>query len=278
MTRFLPCFAALLTFTVGSQMANAAVVFTQDFETDTSGWFDDDDNAGYGDISQVASGTNGIMSKSGSYHALVTDDTPNGATAGDTVGPFTRFDGYRSEWPGGMTASLDIYLDANWTAGEGFDYSVAANGSDGNHQRDFIFHVTKDISTGMLLVGGSNNSSNALPREDLESLNYYEVANSGWYTFEHDFYDAGDGTLAVDLNLRDDVGNLLFTETRNSLADILATEVGGNRYGWFTLVNVDGGIAVDNASLSAVPEPGSLALCTLGGLFGTAVYLRCRWA
>lgn len=278
MSRFIACLVAVLTTMAGAQISQAAVVYTQGFESVASGWFDDDDYSGYGDISQVVSGTNGITSKTGSYHALVTDDTPVAPNAGDTAGPFTRFDGYRSEWPGGLTASLDIYLDTNWATGEGFDYSVAANGSDGNHQRDFIFHVTKDTSTGMLLVGGSNNSSNALPREDLESINNYEVSSSGWYTFEHEFYDAGDGSLAVDLNLRDAGGSLIFTETRNAAADLLATEVGGNRYGWFTLVNVGGGIAVDNTLLSVVPEPGSFALLGLGGLFGSVVYLRRRWA
>lgn len=71
-------------------------------------------------------------------------------------------------------------------AGEGFDYAVAANGQDGNHLRDFIFHVTQDTSTGNLLVGGSNNT-NFAPREDLDTLNHATIDASGWYTFEHKF-------------------------------------------------------------------------------------------
>ena len=239
----------------------AAQVWFQGFETDASGWFDDDDFADFGNIDQVASGggTLGLTSATGSGHAEVQQVGP----VGDESGPFSRFDGYRDVWPGGMTASIDIYLDKNWAAGEGFDFSVAANGTDNAHQRDFIFHVTQDTSTGDLLVAGSNNT-NFDPREDLETLNHYVVPSSGWYTFEHVFYDAGDGSLAVDLNLRNSGGSLLFTETRNTPADTLGIEVGGNRYSWFTNVDIAGGIAVDNHSLDVVPEPGTLVLGGLG--------------
>lgn len=131
-----------------------------------------------------------------------------------------------------------------WT---GFDYSVAATGSDNAHQRDYIFHVTKDTSTGDLLVAGSNNT-NFAPREDLETLSHYAVTSAGWYTLQHRFYDDG-GALAVDLNLLDSAGTVLFTETRFDPADTIPAEVGGNRYAWFTFDNVPGGIAVDNHQL-----------------------------
>ena len=216
------------------------VVFSQGFETDVAGWLDSDD-AWQGSTTRVASGTDGITSADGSFHAIFEQDA--------TSAPFTRFDGYRDTWTGTYKASVDIYLDTNWDLGEGFDYSVASSGSDGGHQRDFIFHVTKDTSTGDLLVGGSNNT-NFDPREDLESINHYEVTSSDWYTFEHVFQEAGDGTLEVDLNLYDSAGTLLFTETRNNASDIIATEIGGNRYGWFTNIDIDGGIAVDNTELA----------------------------
>jgi hypothetical protein len=240
-----------------SPAANAAMVWNQGFETDTTGWFDNDDFVGYGDASRVASGTNGITSKNGAWHGLFTD---NGS------GPFSRFDGYRdSPWPGGMTASIGVYIDPAIALGEGFEYSVAANktvAAGGGHLRDFIFHITKDTSTGKLLVAGSNNS-NFAPREDLDTLNNYEVTTAGWYMLEHDFRDFGDGSLAVDLNLRDAGGTLLFTETRNNATDLLGSVVGGNRYGWFTDISVTGGIAVDDHTLSVVPEPSTIALAGL---------------
>lgn len=213
-------------------------VWSQGFETDTSGWFDSS-NDWSGTITRVPSGTSAISSSSGSYHAVIQGDASSA--------PFTRFDGYRDTWPGTWRAEIDVYLNPAWGAGQGFDYSVAATGTDGNHQRDFIFHVTKDTSTGKLLVAGSNNT-NFAPREDLEGINHYEVTTAGWYTFQHVFYDDG-GVLAVDLNLLDSNGTILFTETRRDASDTIPGEVGGNRYGWFTFVNVTNGIAVDNHEL-----------------------------
>ena len=233
--------------------ASATVLFNQGFETDTAGWLDNDDLAGFGDIARVASGTGGVTSASGSFHAVATQRS---------TGPFTRFDGYRDTFPGTYKASVAVYLDDGWALGSGFDYSVASNGSDGNHQRDYIFHVTKDTSTGNILIGGSNNT-NFDPREDLETINHYVVPGSGWLVFEHVFYDAG-GFLAVDLNLRTLGGALLFTETRSSIADTIPGEVGGNRYGWFTNIDIDGGIAIDSTRLTLVPEPASAGLLSLG--------------
>jgi hypothetical protein len=219
---------------LGSCNDGCSLKFYQGFHTDTNGWSDIDDSW-YGQVTRVESGDNGINSSMGNYHAIFEGD---GSSA-----PFTRFEGYSSVWPGSWMAEVDVYLDPSWGTSQGFDYSVAASGSDGNHQRDFIFHVNHDASTGKLLVAGSNNT-NFAPREDLESLNHYEVTVAGWYTLQHYFYDNG-GVLAVDLNLLDADGNVLFTETRTDPSDVIATEIGGNRYGWFTFINVTGGIAVD---------------------------------
>jgi len=93
------------------------MVWNQDFSVDDTGWFDDDDFSGYG-----------LINVSGGAAVF----------AGLSSGPFSRFDGYRDAWPGTWTAEIDVYLDPDWPAGQGFDYSVAASGSDGNHQRDYI--------------------------------------------------------------------------------------------------------------------------------------------
>lgn len=215
-------------------------LFFQGFEVDTSDVFDiNSTDAWYGEVTRVPSGTNGITSFAGSYHAIFEGDADSG--------PFTRFDGYRDTWDGTWIAEVSVYLNPSWPAGTGFDYSVAATGSDSNHQRDYIFHITKDTSTGNLLVAGSNNT-NFAPREDLENIDHYVVTEAGWYTLQHVFYEDS-GLLAVDLNLLDDGGSLLFTETRTSAQDVIATEIGGNRYGWFTFINVEDGIAVDNLLL-----------------------------
>lgn len=231
--------------------------FFQGFEDNADDIFDSDDFAGFGTATRVASGTGGIDSADGDFHAIFEQDSS---------GPFTRFGGYEDDWIGEWTASVDIFLDSTadgggWAAGDGFDYSVAANGSDGNHQRDFIFHVTQDSSTGDLLINADNNT-NFAPREDLETLTgTATVAADGWYTFEHRFYDDG-GVLAADMRVLDESGSEIFSTTRSDATDLIATEIGGNRYGWFTTIEVADGIAVDNLSLAysveqmtALPDP-----------------------
>ncbi|RVU34876.1 hypothetical protein EOI86_18740 [Hwanghaeella grinnelliae] len=258
---------------LGSGAAQAATVFDQGFETDTAGWFDE--NSGWtGSVTRQASGTDGIAAHEGNFYANFQQTDTQGI---GVSGAFTRFDGFRDTFPGTYSASAAIYLDTSWAAGEGFDYSVASSGSDGGHQRDFIFHVAKDTSTGSLLVGGSNNT-NFDPRQDLENLNHFEVTETGWYIFEHLFREDG-GQLAVDLNLYNAASVLLFTETRTNAADTIPGEVGGNRYGWFTNIDIDGGIAVDATQLniSAVPVPAALPLLLSGlGLFGIVGRFRRR--
>ena len=114
--------------------------------------------------------------------------------------------------------------------------------------QDYIFHVTKDTSTGQLLIGGSNNT-NFDPREDLDTLdNHYVVTSAEWYTFEHRMYENGDGDLEVAMNLYDEAGNWLFSEVRDSGQ----SNFGGNRYLWFTNIDVANGIPVDRVTLDTV--------------------------
>jgi len=261
--------AMIVALSTAAGIASADQVFFQGFESDTAGWFDNDDYAGYGSVTAVASGTGGVTSFTGSQHAVFEQSAGSGGSAA-----FTRFDGYRDTWSGGMTARASVYMDTNWAAGEGFDYSVAAYDQSGSHLQDFIFHVTKDTSSGDLLVGGSNNT-NFDPREDIETLNHYSIGTSGWFTLEHDFRDFGDGTLAVDLNLYDASGTLVFTETRHTAGNVLATVVGGNGYGWFTNIDIAGGINVDDVSLTVVPLPPAM-LAGMGMLAGIAGVRKVR--
>ncbi|ABD06346.1 VCBS [Rhodopseudomonas palustris HaA2] len=222
--------------------------FRQGFEDDSAGIIDGLASNGttYGHLAivntfQSASGT--VSAADGGDFAVFTQAGP----LNDESGPFTRFDGYRSEFVDGLTTSVKVYLDTNLASGEGFDYSVAANRTNGNHLRDYIFHVTKDSSTGQLLVGASNNT-NFNPREDLDTLaNHGTITSSGWYTLQYVFRDNG-GVLAVELSVLDSAGAVVFTQTLSSPSDLI-TDVGGNRYGWFTNIDVTEGIAVDSFTL-----------------------------
>jgi hypothetical protein len=150
----------------------------------------------------------------------------------------------------GYVSEIDVYLDpAVTTVGAGFDLSVAASRTDGKHLRDFIFHVGQTDQG--LLVNGSNNTDFVVNENKLLNNNggaFYEVTDAGWYTLQHSFYD-DEGVLAVDLNLLDAEGELLWTATRSNAGDA-ATEVGGARYQWITAVN--GSFNFDNQSLERV--------------------------
>ncbi|WDI32465.1 hypothetical protein PUV54_04560 [Hyphococcus flavus] len=226
-------------------MPNTFSRFDQSFEVDSEG-YSDETNGWSGTTTEVASGTNGIVSADGSSHSIFAQTDADGGL----TGPFTRFDGYRAlDSNQGVTTTIKIYLDPSaLAAGEGFDYSVAANNQSGAHLQDFIFHVTKDTSTGDLLIGASNNT-NFDPREDLETGNFGEVISAGWYTFEHTFFEAGDGTLGVSMTVKNSNDVVIFNEVLNDPSNDYANDFGGNRYGWFTNIDVAGGIAVDDSQL-----------------------------
>lgn len=200
-------------------------------------------------MARVPSGTGGIPSKSGGFHAVL-DSTTLPAPPNDFSGAFTRLGGYSSVFPPtGFKASLDVYMDladpAVLAGTYGWDLSCAASNQSGAHRRDFVFHTAGN--PGQILVGGSNNS-NFTRRNDLGTINHYVITGTGWYTFEWVFRNNGSGVLAVDLNLRNAGGALLWTETRSDPSDIIATVIGGNRYMWFTFLEVNK-LAIDNTRL-----------------------------
>ncbi|MEM5474120.1 VCBS domain-containing protein [Hoeflea sp. AS60] len=221
--------------------ANATREFVRGFDG-AGDSIDDSTGSGWGLVELVSSSDAGyVPTEDGSGHALISEAGGNG--------PFTRFDGYRTDWTGDWTAEVKVYLDTTWANGTGFDYTVAASGTDGSHQRDFIFHVLK-ASDGSLYVAGSNNTDfGANDGKILGIANKVAVSTSGWYTLQHQFHDVG-GVLSVDLNLVDANGNVVWTETRTNALDTIPAEVGGNRYGWFTFVDVPGGLAVDGLGLN----------------------------
>lgn len=249
-------------------VCTAVVTYTAPTATDL-GFFEGFENAGFNSgshetlpsvnwndysshVARVLSGTNGIVSRDGAAHGVI-DSTSLPAAPYDFSGAFSRLGGYYDNFGAGFVASIDVYLDVNDPAVAadtyGFDLSVAANNQTGGHRRDFIFHAAGKLGGGVnrILIAGSNNS-NFTRRNDLASLNHYEVLTSGWYTFEWNFRDAGDGSLAVDLRLRDSSNTVVFTETRNDASDLIASVVGGNRYMWFTFLEVDS-LAIDNTQL-----------------------------
>jgi hypothetical protein len=240
--------AVVLAVSVFATLALAAgTSFFQGFETDTSGWV-----AG---VTRVASGTNGIISASGSYHAEAAPDA------------FTRWGGYggisgcgpsgcAASFPqNGYVTSLDIYLDAENTTRTNdtrFDFSSAINDPAGNHRRDFVFNAGYYNDTDLtgsgprFVVTASNNAGrdSAFPKNP--GRDPFTITNDGWYTFQHTFRNNG-GVLAVDLAIKDAAGVVLHSWTLSDATDTVNGTVGSNRYGYF-FVQEFSPLAIDNTS------------------------------
>ncbi len=216
-------------------------------------------------IVRVTSRKNAITSSAGSAHAIVgASSAPIPPATAYASNVSTGFGGGHSSFGQGYLTALDIYLDPMaWAIGQGFDYSIGVGNQSASHLRDFIFHVGQVDNQG-LLVNASNNTTNNANSFKLQNENggmYFTVQTAGWYTFEQLFRNDA-GVLAVDFNLRNDMGGLLYSVTRSTPADLIATQVGGIGYGWFIFNNLEG-LAIDNTSLSelsTIPEPTSFAL------------------
>jgi hypothetical protein len=245
----------------------ASATFFQGFETDTSGWFG---------ANQVMTGTHGVVSKTGAFHAE------------DGGGAFTRWGGYSKTFPpGGYTTSLDIYLDISppymtgsltpYANDTRFDWTSAISTPNCAHRRDFVFNAgfyTDTDATGAgprFVISASNNAgrSGAFPKNPGRMP--YAISVEGWYTFEHRFRDNGFGVLAVDLTIKNAAGVALMTWTLSDSSDVIGSTVGGNRYGWFALDEFPTGLAFDNSALSGFqdyctpPESTPGAKITAGG-------------
>lgn len=253
--------------------ANAGLIYSNGFETDIAGW---DVFGGGLNATRVASGTNGITSASGGFHAV--SNAPNGGATnwgGYGFNPGCAATGCAAAaFPaGGYTTSVDVWLDvdAGLANNTRFDFSSAINTPAGGHRRDFIFNAGfyndatgPGAGTDRFVISASNNSQPGSAFAKNPARDPIAIDNTGWYTFQHRFYDDGTGVLAVDLGIYDSSMTLIHTWTLSDPTDLIGSAVGGNRYGWFAY-NELAVLAYDNAFLaSAVPAPGTLATFGLG--------------
>ncbi|MFN2510069.1 MAG: hypothetical protein ABR568_01345 [Pyrinomonadaceae bacterium] len=202
-----------------------------------------------------------MSSAAGDFHA----EAANGA--------FTRFGGYESTFPaGGYTTSVDVYLNvgagnANDTR---FDWSSAINNPAGTHRRDFVFNAgfyndSDNTGTGpRFVISGSNNATRGSAFPKNPARDPFSITATGWYTFEHRFYNAGLGVLAVELRITDIDGAPLHTWILSDPTDIIGTTVGGHRYGWFVIQEFPI-LAIDNVSLLSVNLAGNASACKNDG-------------
>jgi autotransporter-associated beta strand protein len=207
-------------------------------------------------VTRVASGTDGITSRSGLGHGVINSTA---ALVDDATGAFSRLGGYSSVFGTGYRVAQDVYIDlqdpsvtsATASSGYAWDLSAAANDQTGNNLRDFIFHAAAYSAAGVVIAADNNSADSVLPHYDYRTAaNTATITTSGWYTFQWVFRNTND-VLAVDLSVSDASGVVLFTQTLSSATDLISTVVGGHRYLWFTFINADK-LAIDNTTFERI--------------------------
>jgi len=242
-------------------------LYEQDFEANTSGW-----NTFVGPayaITRVPSGTNGVTSANGSWHAEGVTPAGNWGGYGDICGCASTGCAAGAPFPaGGYRTSIDIYLDVGggWVNDSRFDWSSAINQPDGTHRRDFIFNASFLDSTDLTPPGAGVNrfviaASNNSPGFAQGGVAPAAITASGWYTFHHRFYDSGGGVLACEFSVADSAGTIVAQWVRSDPGDIIGVTVGGNRYAWAPASSFPF-LAFDNAQRATGAQTGSLVLTT----------------
>ncbi len=127
--------------------------------------------------------------------------------------------------------------------GDGFTWSSAINDIELSYLGEQLTHVRK-LEDGTVKIG--NKSGVANTQEDQYTND--EIVVAGYYTIQTRYYETA-GIVKVELKVIDEDNTVIHTSipvvlknTGDGLSDITTTEAGGNRYGWFTYVNmgVDG--------------------------------------
>jgi len=235
-----------ILFSPAATAAPAPYAYSNGFENvnDTSPPAPANSTEAFIGISRVASGTGDITSATGGWY---------GSAAVDS-NAFTRLGGYSNVFPaGGYTTSADIYLDSSQADDLDlrFDWisAISDTSTPPAHRRDFVFNVGTD-GLGGFVVSAGNNSGRDSSYPANPDQNPITISNTGWYTFEHHFYDNGSGVLAVDMTIKGSAGNVINTWTLSDPSDVIGTTVGGNRYSW--LANNELPLALDTIKRSGI--------------------------
>jgi hypothetical protein len=290
---------AVLALMVAIPATRARADFSQDFQTDTSGWFtiatDTVNREADGYVSPVPYAS-GVTSASPTEHARLRRpdmcDVDSSGSIGNSVvcnGPFTRWGGYNSVWSP-YTTQVDVYLDVAYAIanpdsiagnigclttdatdttckGTRFDYSSAINDSSGNFLQDYAF----DLGTGNPSLPSPcdpNGGWVVVASTNLfrSGTNIYDpgndpfcIAQSGWYTLKHTFMDVG-GSLQVLMEIFP-AGSAVPLHQWTITPGHLISDVGCNRYGWFANQEI-WDLPIDNSIMVGCGTPATTTTST----------------
>lgn len=262
------CATAVLCAAGALTPASALPVYSQGFETDTSGWFFSTTG-----IDRVASGDGalGLPAASGDHYAQVNNNPNDYFPAEPSLGGggLSVFGGL-SSYPGSdFFQSIDVYLDTSWSPMSNGRFSVdmtASNTIASNY--DFNTQSTFDIVAPEPSEGFTIDAHGSL---------LATVTESGWYTFRVDYArsDSLSGPSTANMSLSDAAGELLGSlrfENCSSGACTSSDDLGGTGYvsinEWATGF-ADDMLGIDNITsglvdVSPVPVPAPDAVWLLG--------------
>jgi hypothetical protein len=172
-------------------------------------------------------------------------------------GASTRFGGYSSVWPGGFSQSLDIYIDpSQGNIGDGW----------------FLDNALYSNTGSWLEAGGVGAEKTAAGTwslaADWDGASYpgggIDVTTAGWYTIMSEWTEEGT-KVGRNTYVYDSLGTEIYSATLQSGQQDIAN-AGGWGYGWVGRSTAPAGftLAIDNSSLTTVPEPGVATLFGLG--------------
>jgi hypothetical protein len=239
--------AVLLLWTTGLQ---ASIIISEGFETGIGDW---GPYGGSSTITRVASGTNGIASSSGDYHAEIFMDGTVHTTTTANGGAYVYPGGTDALYPGFGKAifSVDVYIDpAVGDVDEQWDMQVAFDFHNPNTTKTFSF-VCKKIAADTWTLG--RNSGEPEP---------ISISEAGWYTMSTEWTETANGI--VDYNY---IYHGSETWEVGSGVNVLnqTAEDYSPRYMWlFGYDDISKTVAIDNSSFQVVPEPASLGMILLG--------------
>ena len=143
----------------------------------------------------------------------------------------------------GMVASIKLNIvSSDYATGEGFNYTVAVNGNDGEFVSERSIYVRKyeeGVKVGYIYNGSSDQINQSATSSDDA-----KVLEDGWYTFKFDFHKNAQDLAKVTISVVNDQNETVFEVVDAKLnksddSDINEDEVLGLRYGWFSWMTVD---------------------------------------